>query len=125
MAGLVTHLSRNRACGLPHYKLSTCSSSLTTQIISPDFPVTVLDSEKSRKVTSSFARNLNTPAKTEFWTARSVIILLVECFHVTSRRPCWYLNNRTVNPTNPLGIKLYYHANVFLCFGGKTRLLIT
>ena len=27
--------------------------------------------------------------------------------------------------TNSLGIELYYHANVFLCFGGKTRLLIT
>ena len=30
-----------------------------------------------------------------------------------------------VSPTNPLGIELYYHANVLLCFGGKTRLLIT
>ena len=30
-----------------------------------------------------------------------------------------------VSPTNPLGIELYYHANVFFCFGGKTRLLIT
>ena len=40
-----------------------------------------------------------------------------------------YQNNRTatllVYPTNPLGIELYYHANVFHCFGGKTRLLIT
>ena len=30
-----------------------------------------------------------------------------------------------VYPTYPLGIELYYHANVFFCFGGKTRLLIT
>ena len=29
-----------------------------------------------------------------------------------------------VYPTNPLGIELYYHANVFYCFGGKTWLLI-
>ena len=29
-----------------------------------------------------------------------------------------------VYQTNPLGIELYYHANVFFCFGGKTRLLI-
>ena len=40
-----------------------------------------------------------------------------------------YLNNGTaamlVNPTNPPGIELYYNANVFFCFGGKTRLLIT
>ena len=28
-------------------------------------------------------------------------------------------------PTNPPGIELYYHANVFFCFGVKTRLLIT
>ena len=36
-----------------------------------------------------------------------------------------YLNNRTaamlVYPTNSLGIELYYHANVFLCFGGKNK----
>ena len=40
-----------------------------------------------------------------------------------------YLNNRTaamlVSPTNPPGIELYYHTNIFLCFGGKTRLMIT
>ena len=30
-----------------------------------------------------------------------------------------------VSPTNPPGIELYYHANVFFCFGGNTRLLIT
>ena len=30
-----------------------------------------------------------------------------------------------VYPTNPPGIELYYNANVFFCFGGKTRLLIT
>ena len=30
-----------------------------------------------------------------------------------------------VSPTNPPGIELYYHANLFFCFGGKTRLLIT
>ena len=39
------------------------------------------------------------------------------------------LNNGTaimlVYPTNPPGIELYYHANVFFCFSGKTRLLIT
>ena len=28
-------------------------------------------------------------------------------------------------PTNPLGIELYYQANVFFCFVGKTRLLTT
>ena len=28
-----------------------------------------------------------------------------------------------VYPTNPLGIELYRHTNVFLCFGEKTRLL--
>ena len=28
-------------------------------------------------------------------------------------------------PTNPPGIELCYHANVFFCYGGKTRLLIT
>ena len=28
-------------------------------------------------------------------------------------------------PTNPPGIDLYYHADVFSCFGGQTRLLIT
>ena len=27
--------------------------------------------------------------------------------------------------TNPPGIELCYHANVFFCFGGKTWLLIT
>ena len=27
--------------------------------------------------------------------------------------------------TNPPGIELYCHSNVFFCFGGKTRLLIT
>ena len=36
-----------------------------------------------------------------------------------------FLNNGTaamwVYPTNPPGIELYYHANVFFCFGGKTR----
>ena len=31
----------------------------------------------------------------------------------------------SASTTNPLGIELYYHANVFFCFGGKTRLLIT
>ena len=40
-----------------------------------------------------------------------------------------YLNNGTtakmVYPTNPPGIELYYHANIYLCFGEKTRLLIT
>ena len=39
------------------------------------------------------------------------------------------LNNGTaamlVYPNNPLGIELYYHGNVFFCFGGKIRLLIT
>ena len=30
-----------------------------------------------------------------------------------------------VSATNPLGIELFCHANVFFCFGGKTRLLIT
>ena len=30
-----------------------------------------------------------------------------------------------VSPANPPGIELYYHANVFFCFCGKTRLLIT
>ena len=28
-------------------------------------------------------------------------------------------------PTNPPGIKLFYHAKFFFCFGGKARLLIT
>ena len=32
---------------------------------------------------------------------------------------------KLVSPTNPQGIELFYHANVFFCFGGKTRLLIT
>ena len=40
-----------------------------------------------------------------------------------------FLNNGTaamlVSPTNPPGIELYYHANVFFCFGEKTSLLIT
>ena len=40
-----------------------------------------------------------------------------------------YLNNRTaamlVSPTNPLGIELFYHATLFLCFRGKRWLLIT
>ena len=40
-----------------------------------------------------------------------------------------FLNNGTaamlVYPTNPPGFELYYHANFFFCFGGKTRLLIT
>ena len=40
-----------------------------------------------------------------------------------------FLNNGTaailVSPTNPPGIELYYHANVFFCFGERTRLLIT
>ena len=35
-----------------------------------------------------------------------------------------YLNSKTVAmlvyPNNPLGIELYYHANVFFCFGRKT-----
>ena len=39
------------------------------------------------------------------------------------------LNNGTaailVYPTNPPGIELYYHANVFFGFGGKTSILIT
>ena len=30
-----------------------------------------------------------------------------------------------VSPTNPPGIELDYHANVFLCFDVKTRLLTT
>ena len=30
-----------------------------------------------------------------------------------------------VSPINPPGIELFYHANVFFSFGGKTRLLIT
>ena len=30
-----------------------------------------------------------------------------------------------VYPTNPPEIELYYHANIFFCFGGKTKLLIT
>ena len=30
-----------------------------------------------------------------------------------------------VSPTNPLEIELNYHANVFFCFYGTTRLLIT
>ena len=38
-----------------------------------------------------------------------------------------FLKNRTaatlVYPTNPLGIELYYRANVFLCFRGKTDLV--
>ena len=40
-----------------------------------------------------------------------------------------FLNNGTaamlVYPTNPPGIDFYYPANVFFCFGGTTRLLIT
>ena len=40
-----------------------------------------------------------------------------------------FLNNgmaaMLVSPTNPPGIELYYHANVFYCFVGKTRLRIT
>ena len=39
-----------------------------------------------------------------------------------------FLNNERaavlVYPTNPLGIELYYHANIFFSFAGKTRLLI-
>ena len=39
------------------------------------------------------------------------------------------LNKETVamlvSPSNPPGIGLLYHANVFFYFGGKTRLLIT
>ena len=35
------------------------------------------------------------------------------------------LNNRTaamlLSPTNHPGIELYYHANVFFCFGGKNK----
>ena len=30
-----------------------------------------------------------------------------------------------VYTTNPPGIELYYHANDFSCFGGKTRFLIS
>ena len=30
-----------------------------------------------------------------------------------------------VSPTKPPGIELYYHANLFFCFGGKTSLPIT
>ena len=30
-----------------------------------------------------------------------------------------------VFPSNPPGIELYCHGNVFFCFGGKTTLLIT
>ena len=30
-----------------------------------------------------------------------------------------------VYPINPPGIELYYHVNVFFCFLGKARLLIT
>ena len=29
-----------------------------------------------------------------------------------------------VSPTDPLGIKFFYRANVFFCFGGKGRLLL-
>ena len=42
------------------------------------------------------------------------ILVAFECFYVTSRRPCWCPQ-----------VVLYHHANVFSCFGGKTRFLIT
>ena len=29
-----------------------------------------------------------------------------------------------MNPTNPPEIELYYYANFFFCFGGKTSLLL-
>ena len=48
---------------------------------------------------------------------------------MTSRRPRWVCLNKgtagvLVYPTNPKGIELYYHANVFFCLNGKTRLLL-
>ena len=46
--------------------------------------------------------------------------LLMECFHVTSRWPCW-----CPQLIRTPGIELYYNARVFFCFDGKTRLLIT
>ena len=59
--------------------------------------------------------------------------LYILCYRVFSRdftaAMLVSLNKETaamlVYPTYPLGIELYYHANVFFCFGGKTRLLIT
>ena len=52
--------------------------------------------------------------------------LRIECFHVTSRRPCWCPLTKELRPTNPLGIELYsYDAKVLFCFALKACSLIT
>ena len=49
------------------------------------------------------------------------IVLSIERFHVTSRRPCWCSKTKgtaaiLVYKANPLGIELYFYANTFFCF---------
>ena len=61
---------------------------------------------------------------------RHLCIQSIECFSLDVTAAILVsLNKGTaailVSPTNPPGIELFYHANVFFCFGGKTRLLIT
>ena len=55
-------------------------------------------------------------------------LFYIECVDVTAAMLV-SLNKGTaamlVSPTNPPGIELYYHANLFFCFGGKTSLPIT
>ena len=56
---------------------------------------------------------------------------VIECNRVFSRdvtaAKLVFPNNEMaamlVYPTDPPGIELYYHTNVFFCFGGKTSLL--
>ena len=55
----------------------------------------------------------------------------IECFQVTSRPPYWFSQTKfetaaiLVYQTSPLGIELYLHTNIVLCFSKPIWLLVT
>ena len=54
----------------------------------------------------------------------------LECFHMTSQRPCWCPKTKKmaamlVSQTKPLGIELYFYANAFFCFSKPIWSVVT
>ena len=48
-------------------------------------------------------------------TGRGQICRLIECFHMTSRRPYNETAAMLVSQTSPLGVELFSYANAFFC----------
>ena len=56
----------------------------------------------------------------------------IECFHITSRRPCWCPKTQNkemapmlVSQVKPLGLAFYFYGNSFFCFSKPIWLTVT